>query len=219
MAMEKVDTILYGGTVVTMNAAVRPDPGWRGCDSAGRILSPLGRAPMCWRSIESDNAGRLRRRLHPARAGQRPYPRPDDAAARAGGRSAAGRVAARLHHADRARIRQPGVLPPGDEPRLRRNDPQRHHQLRRYVLLRGRHCRSDRRGGDARRAGAVDPQIPRAGRRQLRGKPRLLPRLHREVARSSADYARRRAARALLEHRRDAQALRRIWRASSTCRC
>ncbi len=142
----------------------------------------------------------------------------DDAAARPGRRPAARRLADGLHDAGRARVRQPRLRPARHAARLRRDDPVRRDLLRRHVLLRGGGRRGHGRGRHARAVRADGAALSHARRDELRGLAGARARLHRAVARPSADRSRRRRRTRPTPARRRSCARAPSSPSSSTCR-
>ena len=131
--------------------------------------------------------GRGRRRH--ARADQQPYPRADDALSRPGRRPRAHGVAGRPYLPRRGRARGRGIRALGYPPGVSRDDPRRHHHLRRHVLLRARDRRRDgglRPAGDRRRE---PDRLPGTRQQDLGRGGGLRATLRRRLARSRADHA------------------------------
>ncbi len=171
----RCDVVLADALVLTMDDRFTiHESGSVAIDGDGIVA--VGPAAAAYEAAERI---RLRRTRRDAGPGQRAYARADDAAARAGRRSAARRLADGLHDAGRARVREPGLRPARHRARLRRDDPLRRDLLRRHVLLRRGGRRGDGRRRHARAVRADGAALPDARRDQLRGLAGPRARFHR----------------------------------------
>ena len=136
---------------------------------------------------------------------QHPHPRRHVAVPRHRRRPEAAGLARKVHLPRRSQERHAGFRALGHAPGLPRNAARRHHHLHRHVLLRGRGGRGGQGGRHARRAGRDHHRFP--GRPTPRRPPTRCAFTERYLARfpqRPADRARRGAARALHQFRRDA---------------
>ena len=202
----------------------RPDDGRTVHGARARDRSPSAPAQiLAVGNVEAEfeprRHGRLQRARGDAGPCERAHARADDAAAWTRRRSAPRRLADGLHDAGRAGVRAARFRRARHEARLRGDDSVRHDVLRRHVLLRGSRGRSHGGGRSARALRADGAQVPRARRRQLRGRAGPRARVHRALEGAPADRPGGRAARALHLHRRRSSGRAPSWPASSTCRC
>ena len=211
------DLLLTNATVLTMDDAVHGASHRARSRSAATRSSRSGRRARRTSAAETHRLPRPRRDAGP---GQRAHPRADDAAARAGRRSAPRRLADGLHDAGRARVRQPRLRRARHAARLRRDDPLGHRPASPTCTTSRR--RSPRRPPTAGMRALCAQTVLRFPTPDAASFEDSLARAREFIAAlagPSADRARRRRRTRPTPARRRSCAPAPSWPSSSTCRC
>ena len=159
---EHVDLVVTNGTVVTMDAQRRVIENGAVAVRGDSIVA-VGPSAEIARAIRCGEDRRCARGDCDAGADQRARARGDELVSGHGGRSGAGRLAEEIYFSGGSAERHRRFRGVGHAAGHAGNDARRDHDLRGYVLLRGRRGAGDERSGDARRAGRDDHRFSGAG--------------------------------------------------------